>query len=207
MPATSRITQLARALALLLGLFALAGCGGSRRPSVFVEPAMRLAPHARIGLVLFTAENAKGGLATLATQRFMEQMLAAQQGIEVLELGAVTGAVDAAVARRLGAQHGVKTVMVGHLTVSDIKPRVRILGGLSASTEVTLALNARLLSTESGATLWSRSSAQRETLQAVSVTNGAAVFDAQDPAEAYGEVVNALVWNVTSDFRGSWVRQ
>ena len=97
--------------------------------------------------------------------------------------------------------------MVGQLTVSDIKPRVRILGGLSASTEVTLALSTRLMSTESGATLWARSSTQRETLQSVSLVNGTAVFDAQDPAEAYGEIVNALVWNVTSDFRATWVRQ
>jgi hypothetical protein len=63
------------------------------------------------------------------------------------------------------------------------------------------------MSTESGATLWTRSSTQRETLQSVSLANGTAVFDAQDPAAAYGDIVNALVWNVTTDFRSTWVRQ
>lgn len=203
----SRLVQSSRALVVLPALAALAACGGSRRPDVFVEPAVALAPHSRIGLVTFTVDNAKGGLATLATQRFAEQLLAAQRGIEVLELGVVNGPVDAAAARRLGEQHGVKTVVVGHLTVSDLKPRVTLLGGLSASTEVTLALQTRLLSAESGATVWARSSTIRETMQSVSLANGTAVFDAQDPGEAYGAIVNALVSNVTSDFRGYWARQ
>lgn len=191
---------------LLLALTAFSACGGSRK-QVLIDPVVSLAPHSRIGLVTFSSTGAKGSLATLATTRFAERLLGAQQGIEVLELGIVAGPLDAAAARRLGQEHGVRTIMVGQLTVSDIKPRVRILGGLSASTEVTLALSTRLMSTESGATLWARSSTQRETLQSVSLVNGTAVFDAQDPAEAYGEIVNALVWNVTSDFRATWVRQ
>lgn len=201
--------RLIRPAALLLIVGTLAACGGSRTRTqqVLLDPAVSLAPHSRIGLVTFTATGAKGGLAALATQRFAERVLGAQQGIELLELGALTGVIDAAAARRLGQQHGVKTIMVGQLTVSDIKPRVRLLGGLSASTEVTVALSTRLLSTESGATLWARSSTQRETLQSVSLLNGTAVFDAQDPGEAYGEIVNALVWNVTTDFRGTSVRQ
>ena len=184
----------------------LAACGGGNRRA-FVDPVVNLQSHSRIGLVTFTAENARGGLATLATQKFEEQLLRAQPGIEILDLGVVTGPIDAAKAKALGAQHGVRTIAVGTLTLSDIKPRVRILGGLSASTEVTVALSTKFLSAESGATLWSRSSTLKETLHAVSMVNGTAVFDAQDPQEAYGEMVNDLVWNVTTDFRGTWVRQ
>ncbi|MFN0097495.1 MAG: hypothetical protein ACKVS7_02390 [Gemmatimonadaceae bacterium] len=195
---------------LALALVATAACGGSRSPvvnTVRIDPSVDLASHARIGLVTFTAENAKGGLVRLATQQFAEQMLQAQPGVEILELGAVTGAVDAAAARRLGEQHGVRTLVVGHLTVSDLKPRVRLLGGLTASTEVTMALQTKLLSAESGATLWARSSTLRETMQQVSIASGTAVFDAQDAKEAYGEIVGALIWNVTTDFRPTWVRQ
>ncbi len=187
-----------------------AACGGSRSPAVNtvrIDPAVNLASHARIGLVTFTAENAKGGLARLATQQFTEQVLQAQPGVEILELGAVTGPVDATVARRLGEQHGVRALIVGHLTVSDLKPRVRLLGGLTASTEVTMALQTKLMSAESGATLWARSSTLRETMQQVSVASGTAVFDAQDAKEAYGEIVGELTWNVTTDFRPTWVRQ
>jgi hypothetical protein len=199
----SRLANTVRLVALLLSLGALTACGGSRRPDVLVDPAVSLAPHSRIGLVTFTATGARGGLATLATSRMAERVLGAQQGIEVLELGTITGPIDAAAARRLGAQHGVKTIMVGQLTISDLKPKASLLGGISLSTEVTLALSTRLLSTESGATLWARSSTRRETLQSVSIANGTAVVDAQDPKEAYGEVVNALVWNVTTDLRGT----
>ncbi len=185
-----------------------AACGGGGRSSdaVQVDPVVRLAPHGRIGLVTFTAQNARGGLVSLATQKFQEQLLTAQPGVEILELGTITGPVDIAAAKRLGEQHGVRTLAVGHLTVSDLKPRVRLMGGLSASTEVTIALQAKLMSTESGATLWARSSTLRETMQQVGIANGTAVFDAQDAGEAYGEIVNKLVWDVTSDFRPTWVR-
>lgn len=203
MPTTARITRPLAAIVLIAGL---AACGGGRR-QVFVDPAVDLGPHSRIGLVMFTADNAKGDLPAFATQRFAERLLRAQQGIEILELGTVTGPVDAAVARRLGAEHGVRTIVVGHLVVSDVKPRASILGGLSLSAEATLSLATRMLSAESGAMLWSQSSRLRETLGGVSLVDGQAVFGAQDPQEAYGEVVDALVWNVTQDFRGTWVRQ
>lgn len=188
---------------------AVVACGGGSRTSdaVQIDPVVNLTQHARIGLVTFTAQNARGGLVTLATQKFQEQLLTAQPGIEILELGTITGPVDIAAAKRLGAQHGVKTIAIGHLTVSDLKPRVRLIGGLSASTEVTIALQAKIMSAESGATLWARSSTLRETMQQVGISNGTAVFDAQDAAEAYGEIVSKLVWDVTSDFRPTWVRQ
>lgn len=188
-------------------LLLLAACGGSRRPDILVAPVVDLGPHSRIGLVTLTSQGADGSLPTFATQRFAERMLRAQQGIEILELGEVAGPIDAATARRLGEQHGVRTILVGHLVVSDVKPRASIMNGMSVSAETTLSLAARLVSTESGAMLWSRSSRLRETLGAVSLVNGRAVFGAQDPAEAYGEVVDQLVWNLTSDFRSTWVRQ
>ncbi len=192
------------AMAALLLITASACGGGGKR--ILQDPTVNLAPHSRIGLVTFTAENAKGGLVKLATQRFQEQLLRAQPGIEILELGALTTPVDAATAKRLGEQHGVRTVAVGHIVISDIKPRIRLIGGIGASTEVTLALSTKFFSTESGATVWARSSTMRETLQQVSIQNGTAIFDAQDAGEAYGEVLNELIWNVTTDFRATWVR-
>lgn len=197
----------ARLLVLSLVVVATAACGGRRQPDVLVPPVVDLAPHSRIGLVTVTAEGATGSLPAYATRRFAERMLGAQHGIELLELGEVAGPLDAAAARRLGEQHGVRTVIVGHLVVSDVKPKAQLFGGMHVSAEATLSLAARLLSTESGAMLWSRSSRLRETLGSVSLVNGRAIFAAQDPEEAYGEVVDQLVWNVTRDFRATWVRQ
>jgi hypothetical protein len=177
------------------------------RPQVLVPPRIDLAPHTRIGLVTFAAQNAQGTLPAFATQRFAEQLLRAQPGIEILELGELEGPVDASVVRRLGEQHDVRTVIVGTLVISDIKPRVQVFGGLGASAEATVSLATRLLSTESGGTLWTQSSRVRETLAAVSLVNGQAVFGAQDPQEAYGEIVDGLVWTLTRDFRATWQRQ
>jgi hypothetical protein len=197
-----------RAASVVLAL-SLAACGGgSARQRVLLAPAVDLAPHSRIGLVTFSAQGAKGSLSALATQRFGEHLLRAQPGIEILELGVVEGPMDAALARKLGAEHGVRTVIVGNLVVSDIKPRVRILGGIGASAEVTISLATRLLATESGSTLWSQSSRLRETLGAVSILDGGtAVFDSKDPEEAYGEMVDRLVWNLTQDFRSTYVNR
>jgi hypothetical protein len=194
-------------IALALALTTLGAATACSRHRVLLEPNVALAPHSRIGLVTFTAENVKGNLTAFATQRFQEHLLRAQPGIEILELGVVPMPIDVAKIKALGAQHGVKTIMVGHLIISDVKPRISIFGGINASAEATLSLNTRLLSTESGATLWARSSQLRETIASLSMDGGIPVFGAQDPAEAYGEVVNQLVWNVTTDFRGTWVKQ
>src|SRR2546425_7532326 len=71
------------ALASILVLLA-AACGGNK---VLVPPRLDLRPYGKLGLVTFTVENAKGSLRQFATERFAEEMLAAQPGIEVLELG------------------------------------------------------------------------------------------------------------------------
>src|SRR2546428_13914308 len=71
---------------LVLPIWAGTACGGS--PRVLLPPRLNLSPYGQIGLVTFTAENAKGSLHEFATRRFSEHVLAAQTGIEALELGA-----------------------------------------------------------------------------------------------------------------------
>ncbi len=70
-----------------------------------------------MGLVTFTTENAKGTLGAFVTRRYEEYMLAAQQGIEVQEFAtADSGAA-------LGGARGVPVVFLGHLKVSNVKPK------------------------------------------------------------------------------------
>jgi hypothetical protein len=85
----------ASAVTLVL-LAAAAACGGNR---VLVPPRLDLRPYGKLGLATFTVENAKGALHQFATERFAEEMLAAQPGIEVLELGPLDSELDAAVAQ------------------------------------------------------------------------------------------------------------
>jgi hypothetical protein len=194
-PSAVRLVLITAALA--------AGCGGKR---VLLPPRFDLAPRAPVGLVMFTIENARGSLQELATQRFAEHVLDGQPGIELLELGDQPERVDATVARRLGQEHGLRAVFVGHIVVSDVRPRVSLSGGLRASADASVAMTVRLLSTESGATLWTQSAATREEVAALSVLGGSVVFGAEDPAEAYGALVNRLVVRLTGDFRPTWVR-
>src|SRR5258705_12216509 len=99
-------------------LLVVSGCGGGRR-SVLVPPRLDLQPYGRLGLVTFTVENAKGSLHQFATERFAEEMLAAQPGIEVLELGPLDSELDAARAQQLGKERGVAAVFAGHLKVTN----------------------------------------------------------------------------------------
>src|SRR2546430_955479 len=109
-------------LSLLLVALSTFACGGAARAPrqrVLDPPRLDLRPFGRVGLVLFTVEGARGSLNELATQRFSEYVLAAQPGIEVLELGA---ADSAAAAQAMGAARGVPVVFYGHLKGSKVTP-------------------------------------------------------------------------------------
>src|SRR5437016_655188 len=150
--------------ALLLAVLGSA-CGSH---SVLVPPRLDLRPYAKLGLVTFTVENAKGSLHQYATERFAEEVLAAQPGIEVLELGSVDTLLQRvgeqelgiAGAQALGRARDVGAVFAGHLKVTNPKASGGITGLMTQHLEATVRvdLTVRLLSTQSGGTLW-RSSA------------------------------------------------
>ena len=62
-----------------------------------VPPRLDMGNFDRVALVTFSADPAKNGLGQMATQRFAEEVLAAQTGFELLELGPA----DSSVARLL----------------------------------------------------------------------------------------------------------
>jgi len=192
-----------RVIAVLSAVTIVAGCAGKR---VLVPPRVDLAPRVPIGLVTFTAENATGSLPEYTTQRFAQHVLDAQPGIELLELGEISERVDAAQARRLGDEHGIRAVFVGHIVVSDVRPHVSISRGLRASAEATVTITVRMFSSESGGTLWTKSANTREAIAAIRIMDGGVVFSADDPEEAYGDLVNRLVYQLTYDFRSTWQR-
>jgi len=200
-------------LALLLAALS-AGCAGRR---VLVPPRLDLQPHGTVGLVTFTVENAKGTLHDFATQRFAEEVLAGQSGIELLELGSADSLVrrvgetqfGPASAQALGEQRDVPAVFVGHLKVSNVKPSGGIIG-LSVpfvQATVTVDLLVRLISTRSGGTLWRASASASEKVGSVALVGGIPEFSAKDPNDAYGRLVNRLVWTVTQDLRPTWRKQ
>src|SRR6266850_2015997 len=203
-------------LSALLVLLVVSACGGGRR-SVLVPPRLDLQPYGRLGLVTFTVENAKGSLHEFATERFAEDLLAAQPGTEVLELGTQDSLLrrvgekelGIAAAQELGKQREVGAVFAGHLKVTNPKGTGGLAGLVTPHLEATVRvdLTVRLLSTRSGATLWRSSAWATERVGHVALIGGQLDFSAKDPKEAYGPLVNTLIRLVTQDMRSTWTRQ
>jgi hypothetical protein len=198
---------------MLLVVLASAACGGGRA-RVQVPPRLDLVPYQRVGLVVFTVENAEGSLHTFATQRFGEAVLGAQR-IELLELGEqrdllgqdTPGRYGPAAARAVGEAHDVSAVFFGHLVVSNIKPKASLSDLARMRAEVDVSLSVRLLSTASGSTVWSRSSRATATVAELTLSGGLPRFGARDPEDAYGELVGRLVREVTRDLRPTYARR
>lgn len=186
----------------VLTLAALAGLGCASH-KVLVPPVLNLAPYGSVGLVTFGVENATGSLGALVTQRFEEDMLAAQPGIEVQEFPTADSSIALTGAR------GVPAVFLGHLKVSNVKPSGGLLGVTLAHVEATVSaeLSVVMRSTKTGGILWRSSAAATEKVGEVSIVGGIPEFSARDPNDAYGELVNRLVRAVTWDMRSTWIKQ
>ena len=190
-------------------MLALVSCGGGHRPvrqRVLLPPNLNLAPHRNIGLFEFSVENAKGNLHEFATHRFEEYVLAAQSGIEMREF---TSADSSRVFAAAADSNGCPVAFFGHLKISNVKPH----GGLTASLSpvvratVTVELSVWLVNTRTGGIMWRKSSASTEEVGGVSISGGLASFSARDPNDAYGRLINQLVYDVTYDVRSTWVDQ
>lgn len=201
------------ALLLLIATSGLA-CGSKR---VLVPPRVDLHPYGQIAIVTFTVENARGSLHQLATERFAEAVLAAQPGIELLELGSQDTLLrrvgepqlGMAAARELGSQRGVRAVFAGHLKISNPEPSGGIGAFVRPHIEATVRadLSVRLLSSESGGTIWRSSAWATRKVGEVRIVDGQVEFMARDAARAYGPMIDRLVELVTQDLGPTWQKQ
>lgn len=212
----NRIFVVAFGLVLVVGVF---GCA-SRPPlqTITVPPRVDLAPHQMIGVMEFDSDS-KGKLASFATRRFVEMARRDQGMLRVVDLGparrtlrtAGQKAWSPALYKTVGEEQGVRTLFLGELLISDVRPGFSLAGALrsgdiSAQVDATLAVE--LVETATGASLWSGSARAAKSIGHVSVFRGGGfAFDAEDPEAAYGVLVDALVEQVTRDFRATWIRQ
>lgn len=191
------------------------GCGTTAL--VEVPPRFDLHAFETIGIVQFES-GARGNLAAFATQRFIEAMQQSQPGVRVLELGRgldlappiTSRGIDHAAIQSLGKAYAVDAVIVGDLAVENVRPQIDVLNlikTMSVSADVDAALTTRMLETTRGATVWTRSTRSTRKVAQVGVGAKQVTFEARDPQNAYGELVDALVSDITDDFRVSYVRQ
>jgi len=202
---------------LLAALATLPGC--SSTVVVSVPPRMELRSYGTLGIVQF-ASNSDGAIDVLATRQFQEQVQAAQPGTRFIELGsrqALLGAVgaaqlDADAARKIGAKFGVAAIFLGEIVyaepTADVKVTdlARLDGAVRA--EIRGDISARLIEAASGASVWSSSAWARRQIGGVRVSADQGISGSvSTKADPRRDMVPALVYQLTHDFRPSSVRQ
>jgi hypothetical protein len=190
------------------------GCG----TSVMVPPRINLADHEVVGVIEIRS-SVRGEIGAVTTRKLIEAVRRDQGVIRIIRLGterqvlAEIGGrqLDDAAFRKLGDSRQLKTILLGELTISDVRPNVSIspdMRSASITAEVDAILSVDMIETSSGASLWSASASQTQTVGQISIVGGRNfAFDAADPEQAYGPLVNSLVAEVARDFQVSWVRQ
>jgi len=196
------------ALSLSLALLLILGCS----PKVMVPPRIDLGEYGAIGLVNFTS-NAEGNLDEYATQKFLEMVSESQPRARFIELGSQKkllesvgrDEMDRGAVQEIGEKHNLSAVIFGDLHVGDVEPKIRFSFDFlpaSVEAEVDASMKAKLVDTKDGATVWTASARDKKTVAHVSVfSSGGFIFDAEDPDEAYGDLVESLVKEVSEDLR------
>ena len=203
-------------LTLLLSLAMLWGC--SRSVIVPVPPRMDLKGFGTLGIVEF-ASNADAAIDARATREFQAHIHSAQPGTRILELGsreAVLAAVggrqlDADALKKIGAKYGVEAIFLGDITYSEPRTDVTVtditkLEG-RVRTEVRGDISSRLLETRTGASVWSSSAWAKRQVGRVEVSAEQGVSGTMRSADPRDEMVPALIFHLTQDFRPGSVRQ
>ncbi len=179
-----------------------------------IPPAIELTPYEVIGIIEFKCEN-EGQLAGFITQKFMEWITKDQKGIAIVELGSEEDALAKVQKEKLGPEeikllgekYNVKSIFIGEIKISDVRPRIAIGPGFefaSAKAEVEATMTVKLLNVENSATIWVGSSQGKSNVGHVGLFGGHFIFDAKDPESAYGGLAESLIKKATKDFRNSY---
>jgi hypothetical protein len=201
---------------LIVWLALLSAC--SNTVLVQVPPRMELARYGTLGIIQF-ASNAEPAIDALATRQFQEHVQAAQPGTRFIELGtrqsvlAAVGArqFDAEAARKIGAKYGVAAIFVAELDYAEPSADIKLsdvskLGG-SVRAELRGDISARLIEAATGASVWGSSAWVKRQLGGVRVSADQGVSASVSKSDPRREMVPALAYHLTQDFRPSTVRQ
>ncbi len=206
--------RLVSSVAALL-IIVVSGCGHTITATV--PPRIDLKEHEVIGVIDFDC-SAQGELGPVATGRFIDAARRDQGLVRFVRLGPQDEALasvdqdrlDAAAFKALGEKHGVKTIITGSLTISDVHPNVTLLQALTqagVTADVNAALAVEMVEIASGASLWSNSASASQQVAGLHIFgNKQVALDATDPEKAYGRLADSLVWAVTHDFRVTYQR-
>jgi len=202
----------------------LAAAVSSCSSTILVQTPPRLAlDHEQtIGIVAFDIHGGEGPTPEVAS-RFLEAIHEGQPGIAVVELGNsadVLSAVgktrmDSEAVREIGKKFDVDVLIVGALTMKESKPQVDFdsnrgigLGSVQAQVRLDGNLEAKLVNTDRGATLWTGSSSRWIQLACVNGdSTGSGSIRVTDREGQIQQLVHDMVQEASSDFRPTWIRQ
>jgi len=189
--------------------------GCSHTEKVRVPPRVELKTYRTIGVIEFST-NAEDTLKPYVTQNFIQNIQSAQPGTRILELGDEDqilrslghSKLNPETIQSIGRKYNVDALILGHLEVSEIKPKINIYAAaktLNAKAYIEAALRTRIFETDSGATFWTRANSAKTHVAKIYLTEeGAFSFGVSDPREKYGKLVPHLVYANTSDFRSQY---
>jgi hypothetical protein len=206
--------------ALVSVALGLAACSSS--VMVKVPPRMAVEQNQTVGILAFNVEGTDKGDHNV-TGKFMESIHEGQPGTPLLELGTVADVLRQVgetqltpyAVREIGERFNVDVLLVGDLELKQSRPKVDVnldkglkLDQLQAKIRLDGTLNARLLNTNSGATIWTGSSARWINLANVGGSSGGAISVSVPDSERQTEkLVYDMAREASSDFRWSWERQ
>jgi hypothetical protein len=200
-------------LVLTIALAILLAC--SHTEKVLIPPRIELKGYHNIGVIEFST-NAEDTLKPYVTQNFIQNIQSAQPGTRILELGDQDQLLRALghsqlnpeTIQSIGRKYNVDAVILGHLQVSEIKPKINVFAdarALQAKAYIEAALRTRILETGSGATLWTRATTGKTQVAGINLMeDGPISFGVSDPREKYGKMVPELVYVNTTDFRSRY---
>lgn len=204
--------------ACMIGVL-LAALACASRTRVLVPPRVDLAAYGTIGIIDFHDRSADEH-GHLATRQFVQMLQEAQPGAPILELGSRKqvlarvrrNELDFEAVQAIGEAYRVDALFVGDLVMSQVKPNLRFDGSLTsvkASANINGELDARLMETSAGATVWSRRATSSENVAHVGIPGDGAMpsFGATDPGDVESRLVGRLVSNLSPDFSSRWVTE
>lgn len=180
-----------------------------------VPPAFKMNKFEPIGLIKVNVINGEGSLGEIATQRIIEFITEDQKGTRILELGNLeyilssvsSSEINPETIKKIGEKYGVSSVMIADITISDVQPKVSLnmqFPYLSATALIKSEMSVRLYDTQIGATVWTGSSWANREVGNLSIFKDYVSFNAENPDDSYGELVNSLIKWATLDFRKTY---
>lgn len=202
---------------LAVAILFLVSCAKS--VNVYHPPRLDLTRYGRMGMLTFN-DNAQPSVAEYATEQFQNQIHSAQVGIPIVQLGTEATVLNSIGSNRLdqeamakiGERFKVSAVFTGEVVYSDVETNVNLqdILDLKASADTTLnaTLSVKLFETEGGATVWSDSTSWKRKLGNVSVNGNTGIsIGTKGYEDAYRKLIPDMVYDVTGDFRGRYVKE